>query len=294
MTDRPLIVCWGELVVDEYEDPREAYLGGSAAAMAVHLAALGCQARLISAVGADEAADFLLNELSHRGVNSDGIVRLAHAQTGRVRIEMTEREPLYRAQARLDFSRTDFRSALGSALLGAHALLFNLFAQASCLDLGPLAACFRHGLRPRLVGCDLNLRGTFDLNAVALALSLSDFAKLNSAELDRLRTALAPREPIGWLLGGGLKLLAITRGQDGVDVYTPNESWHQHTLPFEPEDEELASESPLASPADTVGAGDAWFAAWVEALLEGAPYVEAAQRASLWASRQVLRRGALP
>lgn len=282
---RPLIVCWGELVwdlfpLDDAGAPRFV-LGGTAAATAAQLAARGARARLVSAVGSDALGAAAIGELEKRGVDGR-LVALPGAESACVSILVDDTgEPHYEPKHRFDWAAIDFTDALASALDDAKALTFSVFAQHQQLELGGLeAACSRAALQ--LVACDLNLRRPTPASLLRRVAKLSHVIKLNAREYELTRAALGGAEPSDWFFTHGrCELVALTRGPLGAELRTPS--------------------GVIAHPGaaqgyvrDSVGAGDAFLAAFVLASLDGVALRTRLQRAVTAAEEQLALRGAMP
>lgn len=275
-----VIVCWGELVWDCFaDDETQPILGGCGAAVAAQLAARGAQARLVSAIGDDEAGQRALSQLAARGVDTSELVLLPDQRTARVRIQVgADGAPRYSPDRRLDWGKAEFEASLTRACRGSDALLFSVFAQQSLLDLALLAQIDG----PRCVGCDLNLRRPVTPEALARIAASADFVKLNLTELEIARSTLAGADPVAWFLGQGrTRAVAVTRGPAGASLTTA--TLHVERPP--------SASLPLR---DAVGAGDAFFAGLGLALLEAAAPEVALERAVDAAERQLAERGGLP
>jgi fructokinase len=284
---QPIIACWGELLWDLFVAPKAALnwrkvLGGSAAAVSAQLAALGAQARLVSAVGDDPEGDRALERLQRGLVDISGVLRCRNSPTAAVLVEITAGgEPAYSAQQRLAWGNVDFEPALSRALPEADALVFSSFAQDTCLDLRALERALEHH-RPHFIGCDLNLRAPVAIDYLARIAANADFVKLNQLEYERAALVLSGEDPVSWLLRSGrTQLVAVTAGAAGARLVTRTEVISH------------ASSAP-ALVVDTVGAGDAFFAAMTLALLAKLPHREALARATARAELQLSSCGAMP
>ena len=91
---RPVVVGIGEVLWDVYPDG--AHLGGAPANFACHAAALGAEAWIISAVGADELGDRAVEQLRAQGPRVDHIARDREHATGRVNVTLdAEQRPTF-------------------------------------------------------------------------------------------------------------------------------------------------------------------------------------------------------
>ncbi|HET9931968.1 MAG TPA: carbohydrate kinase family protein [Polyangiaceae bacterium] len=272
---RPAIVCWGETVWDEIAG-REPSLGGVACSVATHLQLLGASPRLVSAVGADAHGEGAFRELEQRAVDTRWLLVVADGQTARVRVELDSSGPRYSALARLDWSLVHFDAALAQAVVAADALVFALFMQGTTVPLAALDRALASHHRPRLVGCDLNLRHTTSRETIEKALTLVDFVKLNDVELRRLIDLYRTPDAASLLLQrkSNLAFVVETRGSQGARLIQRGRTTE---VP-----------APLsAPPRHSVGAGDALMAAFVYALVSGDPPERALEEAVRYASQHV-------
>jgi fructokinase len=247
--------------------------------VAAQLAADGVEARLVSAVGDDDAGQRARVELRARGVDTAELQVLPGQHTARVKIRVgSDGEPRYSPDRRLEWGELEFAGALTRACHGSDALLFSAFAQHSPLELALLARLDG----PRCIGCDLNLRRPVAREVLVKVASSADFVKLNLAELELARSALGGEDPVAWFLAQGrTRWVAVTRGAAGASLTTA--SLHLERRPTEG-----------LTLRDAVGAGDAFFAGLGRAALEGASPEIALERAAVASERQIAERGGLP
>lgn len=270
-----MLVSFGETVWDEIANANSERrtLGGVACAVAWQARRLGATARLVSAVGADADGDQALAELERRGLETRWVEVISGVTTARVLVRREPSGPRYTALARLDWSRASFSDRLTSALDGADAFTFALFLQGTSAPLDVLARALADDRRPRWVGCDLNLRHVPDPETLSRAVALSDFVKLNEAELARVAHVYGTPSPAAFLLHRheNLAFVVETRGSLGARLIL-----REGALDFE---------APLHAPAaHSLGAGDALMAALLYALVCGEPPELALQAAVCCAS----------
>jgi fructokinase len=236
------------------------FLGGAPLNVAYHLSRLGLKAVPVSAVG----GDFLGNEARRRieswGVSTRYVTRLPHLPTGTVRATLDgSGSASYRFAAgvawdRIQVSRSLIRArAPDAVLIGTLALREepNRRALQRLWDAWPQAL--------RVV--DLNLRAPFDRPAaIALALKTAQLLKLNDDELGRLtatrvRTS-AQRERAARSLADEHRIerVCVTAGAAGAGLLWDKDWFWEEARPVDV--------------VDTVGAGDAFLAGFLAAILD--------------------------
>ncbi len=115
------LICFGEALIDLLQDPRQAGVyhanaGGAPANVAVGFAKLGGNALFVGTLGRDKFSDFLHDEFTRYGVNTQSLVRTNAAFTAVAVVSLAangERSfGFYRGpSADLLFSATDFNAA---------------------------------------------------------------------------------------------------------------------------------------------------------------------------------------
>ena len=246
-------------------------LGGAPVNVACHLAALGVDAAVVTAVGDDELGRETVARLRALGLDPAGIQR-NDLPTGRVVVTLGE-EVSYDivAPAAWDDIRLD---AAGRFARGDFRLVFGTLAQRSPESRATVRALAQEA---SFTYYDVNLRPPHTpVERVRECLPLAGVVKLNRAELEHIgrETGLAgtPEELARSLLARyNLKALVVTCDREGAWLAAADGLF---TSPG------IAVES-----ADPVGAGDAFFAAFIEAHINGRGWQECLDRAN--------RRGAL-
>jgi fructokinase len=273
------ILCWGELLWDLFPDgPR---LGGAAANVAYHLTRLGDSARLVSRIGHDELGTKALSALEAASVDVGLVQRDEQCPTGTVRIELSDGEPQYSIATQAAWDRIGWSDALESALGVADAVVYGTLAQRTPLGSEVLERAL-YCTRPATVRvCDLNIRLPFSTpEAVERSVAWATAIKLNEHEAALLAKLFGAKDPVKWLLGRGVELVALTLGARGAVL--------------ESESERIEHAGYEVSGGDRVGAGDAFTAMLAHELVRATPLAEIAERANRYASHVASQPGAMP
>lgn len=274
------IVCWGETLWDLY--PKQRFLGGCAANVAIHITQLGFEARLVSRVGADELGTAARAELGCRGLDINAVQIDPSAPTGSVQVYFEDNQPKYRLAELAAWDRIELTVDVARELKLAPAVVYGTLAQRTPLSSTQLRAALELAARAVRL-CDLNVRHPYATpEAIELALQYATAVKLNATEAQVLRDLYAIRDVPEWLLARGIKLVALTLDEHGSELYTP-----QQRL--------VVPAFPLGSGfADAVGAGDAYSAVLAVHLALGSSLEIMGAAASRYASAVVAQRGATP
>jgi fructokinase len=261
-----MIVSAGEALIDllptadrGVQPAYRAIVGGSPLNVAVALGRLGAPAAFLGAVSTDAFGDRIVSTLAESGVDLSLVTRVnrptplavvtldgaearyAFYDSGTAARAMTLRElkPLPPEAAMLH---------LGSIALAAEPAASTLIARAKTAREG------------RLVCVDPNVRPAFAFGKpfyrrnLERAMELGHIVKLSLSDLAWLRPGLAPEEFARERLAAGASLVVVTRGSNGAVACTRNGMSAVAAAPV-----------PVV---DTIGAGDAFTAGMLLALLE--------------------------
>jgi fructokinase len=254
---QPRVLCFGEVLWDCL--PTGRVPGGAPLNVAYHLHRLGADAKIISAVGRDALADEMLAYLAGRGVRTDFIARHAQLPTGTVGVTLSANgQPSYTIEEGVAWDEIP----LPAALPEFDALVFGSLAARSAANRKVLDALLANAGGLRCM--DVNLRPPFDDRERVLALARRvDWVKVNDEELLRLTASRAgmrsdwPRRLVSAAetlsaATGGAKI-CVTCGARGAFV------WYAGDV--------ITAPAPHVIVCDTIGAGDAFTAAFVHGLL---------------------------
>jgi fructokinase len=275
------ILCFGEIVWDAL--PEGIFLGGAPLNVAYHLNQLGRRAFPVSRIGKDFLGAQTLRNLKRAGVSEELIQTDETYHTGAVVVSLSESG---------DASYEILQPAAWDFIQATDALMEHA-SRAGGLVYGSLATRSEHNakLLAELIDlvpfsvCDVNLRKPFDNpeNALKWA-SKASLVKLNDEELDQLSpessgsrledkaAALAARI--------GVKTLVVTRGGEGAYVFHEGKG---HGRP-----------APKVEVADTVGAGDAFTAAFISTFMDNGDVAAALDKALRLGAFVAGQRGAQP
>jgi fructokinase len=284
---KPVIVSVGETLWDLLPGGA-AHLGGSPANIAIHAAALGAEAWLVSAVGNDPRGNMAFEKLDAAKVNRQAVTRIGGKATGVVHVHLDAKgRPSYTIADDAAWDAIPWSSTIQAAVSRAEAICFGTLAQRS----KPSLDTIRHavGATPprswRLL--DVNLRQRFfDSEMIKTSLTLANAVKLNEEELPVVARLCAlgqgsEKELLRALLQKfALRMAVLTRGPRGALLLTPSS--------------EVDSPAPEVTVVDTVGAGDAFTAALLMELLHGQTLEDAAMKANAVAAYVCTQQGATP
>lgn len=297
--DRPVLVL-GEALVDDFVDGPVA--GGAPLNVARSLAALGLPTHLASRLNPDDAAGEMLRaSMARFGLDESGLQQdVAHA-TGLVTvIESGDGTHRFQIHEEAAWDHLDADPVLRWMATHAPRLVYfgslarrhpvSRAAMRRILDACPTGSAIRY--------LDLNLRPGSDHAELAdECLCSADWVKVNDEELARLsewfELPRAAADEAASLIEAGQALmrryrldrLVVTRGAkgyiglDGLDGDRPRA---------------VGAAQPLARCLDTVGAGDAFSAMLLAALLRGRAWTQALALANGMAAAMCGERGPMP
>ncbi|RFU86227.1 sugar kinase [Streptomyces triticagri] len=263
-------------------------VAGAESNVAIGLARLGHRVRWAGAVGDDEAGELVLRTLRAEGVDVTGSSRDSSAPTGLLlfepRLPQVTRVHYYRsgsAGSRVDSAAVTAAFTDGA---GAPPRLLHLTGITPALGPAPLAAARQalelareHGVQ---VCLDVNFRSRLwnEADAAAVLRDWMPYVDVLIASDDELPLCLsvsrdgasaAGKDPAEMhadqLLSQGVREVVVKLGAAGATAYTAEGSVHRPARSVEA--------------VDPVGAGDAFVAGYVSALLDGAGVTGRLERA---------------
>lgn len=286
------ILAVGEVLFDVFPDARR--IGGAPFNFACQLHGLGFPVCFVSAVGADEAGDEILEFMARRGMRTDGVQQEETCRTGEVLVRLDNAGvPEYDILEDRGWDRVRFTPELEALLSENTALVcFGTLAQRAPVTRGTVRTVLDR-IDPSAVRvCDVNLRQHYHTpELVEECLTRSDIVKINDEELRAVKEMLGCTDDERECCAGiverfGLKCLCVTRGADGSEVHLPDGGCVVQGA---------VDAGPQAAPLmDTVGAGDAYTAMLCAGYLRGLPWEKTIAAASRFAAALCSVRGALP
>ncbi len=280
---RPLI--FGEVLFDQFEDGNQV-LGGAPFNVAWHLQGFGYEPLFVSRVGNDDPGRFVLDTMQQWGMDSRGVQTDAKRSTGLVKVRFSGRSPGYEIVKDSAYDFIDAETALAAvANLPVSLIYHGTLATRSNISLYALTRLRQVLKAPVFV--DVNLRTPWwSQELVAQLLTGANWLKLNDEEIMVLRNL--PQGDTGTYLRSaqtlrgeyGLQAMVLTRGEEGAMIL---------------DDDGVSSiqSMPVMDLVDTVGAGDAFAAVTIIALLERWDNATCLARASEFAAEVCRQRGAL-
>lgn len=246
----------GEILWDIF--PGAEHLGGASLNLAFHLARLGHDVAMVTAVGEDERGRRALELVREAGIDARFIQSTAAASTGGVRVALDDAgRPDYRLERPAAYDFTNVSTAAAEEIAAwkpdwvCFGTLFHKLPEVVDSTRRLLAACPGAGrfydvnLRPEQYSAPL----VRDLSAMAQVLKLSEeeapeFARLLGLDYSGRETFLRRLAATF-----GLRCVCLTRGKDGCAVLWGGDFGEYPSVPV--------------TVADTVGAGDAFAAAFL-------------------------------
>lgn len=275
------VVCVGETLWDVL--PNGEFLGGAPLNVAAHLARLGVSARLLSRVGDDARGREALARIRALGVDTLLVQLDPRHPTGIAETELdAQGSASFRFPGPAAWDALEATAPAMAAAAGA-TLVFGTLAQrnpASAAAIERLLAVA--GWRV----FDANLRPPHGDREIALrALAHAHFVKLNDHEVEVFARWLGvPPTPAALqsrlTAQFGTRSLCVTEGARGARL------WHADTY--------VEQAAFAVDVVDTIGAGDAFLAMLLAALLCGSSPASAMERAARLAAYVASRPGAIP
>jgi fructokinase len=254
----------GEILWDLIGDER--HLGGAPFNLAVQARKLGHEVAFVSAVGDDELGRAAREEAERRGIGSDYIATVAGPPTGTVTVALdAEGQPTFTIHRPAAY---DFIPRQTIAFNPDWICYGTLLQMAPAMRLRVLELMAEYPRARRFY--DINLRpGSYTPELVGELVRTATVVKLNEAEVVEVEKMIGPRR---W------DMACITRGAAGCTVIMNGERCDCPGYPV--------------TVGDTVGAGDAFSAAFLHGLDQGWPPYKIGDFANRVGADAASRRGA--
>lgn len=286
MTTNNQAVGIGEILWDILPEGKK--LGGAPANFAYHVSQFGLSSCAVSAVGDDALGQEIVRRLDQR--QQRHIIETVGFPTGTVGVALDSNGvPCYDIKQGVAWDNIPFTPRLEAAARACTAVCFGSLAQRSPVSRQTIYRFL--DAMPHGAGCyrifDINLRqGFYTKDIIRESIRRCNILKINDEELIAVSRLFGypgiDLENKCWLLLGkyNLQMLILTCGVNGSYVFTPG------AVSF--------LETPKVAVADTVGAGDAFTAAFVASLLQGKTVAQAHQRAVSVSAFVCTQHGAMP
>ncbi len=279
-----LVVGIGELLWDVFPDEKR--LGGAPANFAYWARQLGCNGVVISRIGDDAGGKEILESLRRKGVPTDHLQIDPEKPTGRVNITMEGTPHTFEIVEDVAWDRLEFTPEMRDLAAQTDGLCFGTLAQRSHQSRRTIEKFLDHTSGAVKV-CDLNLRQEYySPELIECSLRHADILKLNEEEVLAIEKMFRINqvEIVQWcravMAKFGLSIVCVTRGERGALLVNNEDFVDQAGIEVEV--------------ADTVGAGDAFTAAMLNAVLMGRPLKAVALDAVKLGAYVASRSGAMP
>ena len=277
------IIGIGEILWDML--PQGKQLGGAPANFAYHVSRLGGNGWAVSAISDDELGREIISVLGEKDLN----VCLSHvdAPTGTVAVTLDAAGvPSYEITENVAWDMVAFSPEVEMLAKEAEAVCFGTLAQRSEVSRSTIMKFIDAMPEDSLKVYDINLRQHYYSEGIIMkSLEVSDILKINDEELETVSDIFAlegdQTERCRRLIEMfSLRLVILTKGSKGSDVVTVDKV--DSVVPVD------------VAVVDTVGAGDAFTAAFIVSYLRGDSIEDAHRLAGEVSSYVCTKAGAMP
>lgn len=279
---KKVIVGIGEILWDML--PTGKALGGAPANFAYHAQRSGEEGWAVSAIGNDPLGAEIMDIVKEKNLHN--IIAVTDKPTGTVQVELDDKGiPSYNIMEDVAWDNIPFTPDMEALASRADAVCFGSLVQR--MGSRDSVLKFLNTTRPDALRVfDINLRQHYySSELIDVSLKISDILKINDEEI-RVVAQLFGLEGDDTAVCRtlidryGLKLIILTKGADGSEVITATE-----TIP---------QKAGKVKVVDTVGAGDAFTAAFMVAYLRGDSLADAQRLANETAAYVCSCKGAMP
>lgn len=251
------IASFGEVLWDVF--PSERLLGGAPLNVAMRLHSLGAEVSMLSSVGEDSLGLQALALIDSHGLSISGIAVLSHPPTGVVEVSLTSGIAKYNIKEGVAWDQISVTPQILQEVKTSDALVFGSLALRSAHNVQTLNELLEQS---KFSIFDLNLRPPFYSDTLIQDLMRkADFVKMNDEELVYvcrlldIHTDDLQEQLLTIAEKTATRNICVTLGENGALLL-----W----------DEKLYSHPGFkVQVADTVGAGDSFFAGLIYHLLSG-------------------------
>lgn len=252
------IVCFGEVLWDSL--PKGLFLGGAPYNVACHLRRLGFRPTLISAVGEDVLGGEILDRAKANGLDTFSITVQPNAPTGIAKVALApDGSASYTFPEPSAWDRIDIGDTARTELAETNAIIFGSLAARSEQNSELLESILDESNALRVF--DVNLRPPhIDRLAILTLSQKADVLKLNADELTFLSNMEFSQGNLEGAVGAvasytGVRKICVTFGSEGAAYFDGRKI--------------TTANAPQVDVSDTIGAGDAFTAAFVAGLVRG-------------------------
>lgn len=265
---KPVVVGIGELLWDLLPTGKTA--GGAPINFVYHASRLGAEGYAVSAIGDDDNGKEIVGELDKYDIQH--LIEKVPYPTGTVQVNIEKDGiPHYKITERVAWDHMSPTADAVDLAERADAICFGALAQRSQQSRETIQAILSFAPDSAYRLFDINLRQHY-YNKVLIeeSLYLANVLKMNDDEMAQLKELFSltgsDKEVANWFMANyNLKMVVLTAGAAFSTVYTPDKVSTLFT--------------PVVHVVDTVGAGDAFSAALIMALLKGETLEEAHRHA---------------
>lgn len=281
-----VIVGMGEALWDILPEGKK--IGGAPANFAYHIAQLGLDGRVVSAIGNDKLGTEILENFNEKKLNY--LIEKVPYPTGTVLVELDNAGiPHYNIKENVAWDNIPYTTSLEELAKHTQAVCFGSLAQRNIVSRETIHR-FLDAMpnnEGQLKIFDINLRQEFySKEVLCSSFRKCNILKINDEELITISRMFGypgiDLQDKCWILLAkyNLKMLILTCGVNGSYVFTPGEVSFVDT--------------PKVKVADTVGAGDSFTAAFCTGILKGMPIPEAHRLAVKISAYVCTQNGAMP
>ena len=277
------IICFGEVLWDML--PNGAEPGGAPLNVAIHLKRFGKSPWLVSRIGNDREGNELRQYLSKAGLNLQYLQYDTNLPTSKVIVHLDESgNATYEIIEPVAWDNVHYFDVLEKLAGEADLILFGTLASRNEVTRTTLLRMLEKTPATKLL--DVNLRPPYDNRVlVELFLGKADIVKLNHEELLQIaawnRQSGTVSDLARWFaIHYSCPVVCVTRGANGALLHWQGEIVEHPGFKVDA--------------VDTVGAGDAFLAALISCLSEGASPETALEFASAAGALVASRNGAVP
>jgi fructokinase len=252
------VVCFGEVLFDVFPTHRK--IGGAPLNVALRMASLGIDAKIISRIGEDEIGKELLTFVKENSVSTDYIQIDKSFSTGEVLVQLDEKgSATYTINYPVAWDKIEVTQEAQSVIENSDALIFGSLG---CRDKTSYQSLLSLLNSSKYKIFDVNLRAPFYTKELLLDLmNKADFIKFNDEELYEISKKLGSpyhslEQNIHFIAKKtNTRHICVTKGSHGAVLLYNNQLFYNSGYQI--------------TVADTVGAGDSFLAALLTKLLIG-------------------------